>query len=88
VSWERFWANWLLWFLFLVSIGLGSLFIVALEHLVGAKWSVPIRRTAERLGGLVLLAVPLAADLLLERRGQREIPRRLFRSFSGRLAAR
>lgn len=65
MSWERFWANWLLWFLFVLSIGLGSLFIVALEHLVGAKWSVPIRRAAERLGGLVLLAIPLGLVALL-----------------------
>jgi len=57
---ERFWANWLLWFLYLLTIGLGSLFVVALEHLVGAKWSVPIRRVPERLSGLVVLAAPLA----------------------------
>lgn len=55
----RFWANWLVWFLFLLSIGLGSLFIIALGHLVGAKWVVPIRRAPERLASLVLLAVPL-----------------------------
>jgi hypothetical protein len=57
---ERFWANWLLWFLFLLSIGLGSLFIVAIEHLVGARWSVPLRRAAERLSGFVLVSIPLA----------------------------
>ncbi|MFH2202251.1 MAG: quinol:cytochrome C oxidoreductase [Elusimicrobiota bacterium] len=56
---ERFWANWLLWFLFLSGTGLGCLFIVALEHLVGARWSVPIRRVCERLSGLLNLAVPL-----------------------------
>ncbi len=56
----RFWANWLLWFLFLLTIGLGSLFIVALEHLVGSRWSVPLRRIPERLSTLLLLAVPMA----------------------------
>jgi hypothetical protein len=56
----RFWANWVLWLTFLISIGLGSLFLVALEHLVAARWSVPIRRVAERLSGLVLLAAPVA----------------------------
>jgi len=57
---ERFWANWLLWFVFVLTIGLGSLFIVALGHLVGARWSVPIRRVPERLAGLVVFAAPMA----------------------------
>lgn len=40
----RFWANWLVWLLFILTIALGSLFIAGLEHVIGAKWSVPIRR--------------------------------------------
>ena len=56
---ERFWANWLLWFIFLFTIALGSLFIVALEHLVNAKWSVPIRRIPERLATLLIPVVPI-----------------------------
>ena len=59
-GWERFWVNWILWFLFLLTIGLGCLFIVALEHLVGARWSVPLRRVPERLSSLVLLVGPVA----------------------------
>jgi len=55
---ERFWMNWIIWFLFLLTIGLGCLFIVALEHVVGAKWSVPLRRIPERLSGLILLMIP------------------------------
>ena len=58
---ERFWANWILWFLFLFTVGLGCLFIVALEHLVGAKWSVPMRRVPERLATLLLPVVPVGA---------------------------
>jgi hypothetical protein len=57
---ERFWVNWILWFLFLLTIGLGCLFIIALEHVVGAKWSVPLRRIPERLSGLALLMGPAA----------------------------
>ena len=53
---ERFWANWVLWFVLCFTLGLGSLFIVALEHLVSAKWSVPIRRIPERLATLLLPA--------------------------------
>ncbi len=59
-GWERFWINWILWFLFLLTIGLGCLFIIALEHVVGTKWSVPLRRVPERLAGLTLLMGPAA----------------------------
>jgi hypothetical protein len=57
-GWERFWINWILWFVFLLTIGLGCLFIVALEHVVGARWSIPLRRIPERLSSLVLLMAP------------------------------
>ncbi|MEK7383369.1 MAG: quinol:cytochrome C oxidoreductase [Elusimicrobiota bacterium] len=52
----RFWVNWIIWMLFLASVGLGALFLIALEHLFIARWSVPLRRTAERVSGLVLPA--------------------------------
>jgi hypothetical protein len=55
---ERFWANWVLWQVLLVTVALGALFLVALEHLVGARWSVPIRRVPERVAGLLWLAAP------------------------------
>jgi len=57
---ERFWANWLLWFLFYFTMALGCLFLVAIEHLVAARWSVPIRRLPERLATLLLPVVPVA----------------------------
>ena len=47
----RFWVNWIVWMLFLASVGLGALFLIALEHLFIARWSVPLRRTAERSRG-------------------------------------
>ena len=56
---ERFWANWVMWFLFLMTVALGALFIVALEHLVNARWSVPIRRIPERVATLLLPAIPV-----------------------------
>jgi hypothetical protein len=67
-GWERFWINWILWFLFLLTIGLGCLFIVALEHVVGAKWSIPLRRVPERLSGLALLMGPAALVALFSLR--------------------
>jgi hypothetical protein len=62
---ERFWINWITWFLFVLTTGLGAFFIVALEHVVGAKWSVPMRRVPERLSSLVLLMAPAALLALL-----------------------
>ncbi len=57
-GWSRFWINWIIWFLFLLTIGLGCLFIVALEHIVGARWSIPLRRIPERLSSLAILMGP------------------------------
>jgi hypothetical protein len=56
---HRFWANWILWFLFLFTLALGCLFLVALEHLVNSRWSVPIRRVPERLATLLIPVVPV-----------------------------
>ena len=56
---ERFWVNWLVWTLFLLTLGLGNLFLVALERLVGAHWSVPMRRVPERIASLIPLAIVL-----------------------------
>ncbi len=56
----RFWANWLLWFVVMVCVALGALFIVALQHLTGATWSVPLRRAPERIAALTPWLVPVA----------------------------
>jgi len=56
---ERFWANWIVWFLFLFTLALGCLFIVAIEHLVAARWSVPIRRLPERISTILLPVIPI-----------------------------
>jgi hypothetical protein len=65
VGWERFWVNWIVWSLFVLTIGLGSFFLVALEHVVGARWSVPLRRVPERLSSLTLLMGPALLLALL-----------------------
>lgn len=59
-SHERFWVNWIYWFVVLFTLGIGSLFIVALQHLVSARWSIPIRRVPERLATLLLPVIPVA----------------------------
>ncbi|HJY64363.1 MAG TPA: quinol:cytochrome C oxidoreductase [Ignavibacteria bacterium] len=53
-----------LWiYMFLVSIAVGSLGLVALEYMVGATWSTPFRRvmeiTASIIPFLVILVIPL-----------------------------
>jgi len=57
---SRFWANWLLWFVVMVCVALGALFIVALQHVTGATWSVPLRRAPERIAALTPWLVPVA----------------------------
>lgn len=52
-------------FLFLTSIGIGSIFLVALEYIAGAVWSVPMRRVNEFLGALTLLIPLLAIPIFL-----------------------
>jgi len=60
---QRAFFDYLWIYLFLVSIGVGSLALVALEYLVGATWSTPFRRITEIMASmtpvLVLLAIPL-----------------------------
>lgn len=52
--------NGIIAFMFLFSIGVGSLFLVALEYLGGAEWSVPFRRVSEFFAAL-LFVVPIIA---------------------------
>jgi len=67
-GWQRFQASYLVAFLFVVSIGLGSLFFVLIQHLVRAGWSVVVRRLAEflaaALGWVALLSLPIVVPLL------------------------
>ena len=60
---KHFWHAYLVMFMFLLSLGLGALFYLALEYLVGAYWSVPIRRVTEGVAGLLIpvafLSIPI-----------------------------
>jgi hypothetical protein len=53
--------------LLLISVSVGAVFLIALEYLTGAVWSVPMRRIVEFISGLVvvvpLLAIPLFFSL-------------------------
>lgn len=52
--------NNLIMLMFLTSIGLGALFLIAIEYLAGAVWSVPFRRMTEFLG-VILFILPVIA---------------------------
>ena len=60
---QRAFFDYLWIYLFILSIGVGSLALVALEYLVGATWSTPFRRITEILASLtpvlIILAIPL-----------------------------
>lgn len=56
--------NYLIAYTFLISIGVGSLFLVTLEYVAGAVWSVPFRRVTEYLAGLIPLLFVLVIPLL------------------------
>jgi hypothetical protein len=62
-GWQRFLHAYLVNFCFLLSLALGALFFVLLQHLTRSGWSVVLRRLAESIAGampmLALLAVPI-----------------------------
>jgi hypothetical protein len=63
---QRSMYNLLLAFMFIVSIGVGSLFLVALEYVAGAVWSTPFRRISEFLSSIILILPVFAIPLLLD----------------------
>jgi hypothetical protein len=64
-----FWSAWLHNWLFAITVGLGALLFVAIQHLTIAGWSVVVRRVAECLsvtiGPLAWLSVPMLVALLV-----------------------
>ena len=61
---ERAAFSYLTSYIYLVSIAIGSLFLVALEYTAGATWSTPFRRIVEFLSAAVPLLLILAVPLL------------------------
>jgi len=61
---QRALFNYLLAYVFILSIAVGSLFIVALEYLAGAEWSTPIRRIPEILASFIPVLFILVLPLL------------------------
>ena len=48
-KWTQFMHSYLQAFMFFLSIGLGSLFLVIVHHIFDANWSVPTRRICENV---------------------------------------
>lgn len=57
----RGWVSLLVAAVFVLTIPLGALLFVALQHVSGARWSVPVRRVAEAIG----TTLPAGAAMLL-----------------------
>jgi len=57
----RFHASYLVAYAFFLTLTLGALFFVMLQHLTGAAWSVTMRRMAEN----TMVLVPLGAVLFV-----------------------
>jgi hypothetical protein len=57
-GWDRFYASYLVSFVYFLSLALGALFFVLVQHVTRAGWSVAVRRLAEGIAPNVF--VPMA----------------------------
>ncbi len=55
----------LIGFMLSVSIGMGAMFLIAIEHASGAIWSVPFRRITEYMTGALYVAPILAVPVII-----------------------
>ena len=67
-GWARFYPSYLVSFVFFLSLALGALFFVLVQHVTRAGWSVGVRRLAEGVAPnvffpMAFLAVPVLAGL-------------------------
>jgi len=61
---KQFQHSYLIAYMWGLSIAVGAVWFVAIQHLFGSRWSIVIRRVAELLAQLVLLMAVLALPLL------------------------
>jgi hypothetical protein len=65
----KFFRSYIVAFMYALSIGLGALFFVTIQHLTNAYWSVVVRRVAELLSlgllALAILSLALVAPMLM-----------------------
>jgi hypothetical protein len=60
-GWARFYASYLVAFVFFLSLALGALFFVLVQHATRAGWSVAVRRLAEAVAPNVLFPMAVLA---------------------------
>lgn len=58
-SWQQFLLSYLVAYMFVLSIVLGGMFFVLIQHVTRAGWSVTVRRVAENVMGVMPLMLPL-----------------------------
>ena len=56
--------NYLMAYMFILSIGIGALLLIALEYVGSADWSVPIRRVVEFLAAIIIFLPILVLPLI------------------------
>ena len=64
-SFRHFFFTYLVSFCFFLTISLGSLFFVLIQHLTRAGWSVGVRRVAEALAAMTPVLLGLSAPILV-----------------------
>ncbi len=64
-GWEHLSQTYLVSFAYFLSLALGGLFFVMLQHVTHAGWSVVVRRLAEVIGANVMLMFVLAIPIVL-----------------------
>lgn len=62
---RRFAFSWLFAFVTVLTVALGALFFVIVQHLTAAGWSVTVRRTAEFFSSGIVILIPLFVPVLL-----------------------
>jgi hypothetical protein len=60
-GWTRFYASYLVSFVFFLSLALGALFFVLVQHVTRAGWSVAVRRLAEGIAPTVFFPMAFLA---------------------------
>src|SRR5262245_41818224 len=70
-SFRRFYFAYLVSFMFFLSISLGAVMFVLLQHLTRAGWGVAVRRVAETIGCarpvLAALSAPIVISVILQK---------------------
>src|SRR3954447_20697346 len=62
---RRFYFGYLVNFMFFLTIALGALFFVLLQHITRAGWSVAVRRIAETMAAILPVLAALAAPIIV-----------------------